>query len=161
MERLTKRSDATIHENGVCCVHFMSEECCKRHGDCAAGCPWEEAAWSRLADYEDTALTPGEIKSMQGEHFSALEMAKLHSALMELKKYQEAEQSGRVVVLPCKVGELWRDQDTGRVVKITDVRYGMKWEDDTSVTYDYSDGSHGGALWDAFHGRFMQIDTEK
>lgn len=105
MERLTKRSDATIHENGVCCVHFMSEECCKRHGDCAAGCPWEEAAWSRLADYEDTALTPGEIKSMQGEHFSALEMAKLHSALMELKKYQEAEQSGRVVVLPCKVGD--------------------------------------------------------
>lgn len=161
MERLTKRSDATIHENGVCCVHFMSEECCKRHGDCAAGCPWEETAWSRLADYEDTGLTPGEIKSMQGEHFSALEMAKLHSALMELKKYQEAEQSRRVVVLPCKVGELWRDQDTGRVVKITDVRYGMKWEDDTRVTYDYSDGSHGEALWDAFRGHFTRIDTEK
>ena len=61
MERLTKRSDATIHENGVCCVHFMSEECCKRNGDCAAGCPWEEAAWSRLADYEDTDLSPDEF----------------------------------------------------------------------------------------------------
>ena len=62
----------------------------------------------RLAEYEDTGLTPGEIKSMQEEHFSGLEMAKLHSALMELKKYQEADKDGRIVVLPCKVGgNLW------------------------------------------------------
>lgn len=59
----------------------------------------------RLAAYEDTGLTPWEIKSMQGEHFSGLEMAKLHSALMELKKYQEAEKDGRVIALPCKVGQ--------------------------------------------------------
>lgn len=52
------------------------------------------------AKYEDTGLTPGEIKSMQEEHFSGLEMAKLHSALMELKKYQEADKYGRLVVLP-------------------------------------------------------------
>ena len=54
----------------------------------------------RLKAYEDTELTPDEIKSMQGEHFSGLEMAKLHSALMELKKYQEADKDGRLVVLP-------------------------------------------------------------
>ena len=59
----------------------------------------------RLAEYEDTGLTPGEIKSMQEEYFSGLEMAKLHSALMELKKYQEADKDGRIVVLPCKVGQ--------------------------------------------------------
>ena len=59
----------------------------------------------RLKAYEDTELTPDEIKSMQGEHFSGLEMAKLHSALMELKKYQEADKDGRLVVLPCKVGD--------------------------------------------------------
>ena len=46
----------------------------------------------------------GEIKSMQEEHFSGLEMAKLHSALIELKKYQEADKEGRVVVLPCRIG---------------------------------------------------------
>lgn len=56
----------------------------------------------RVAAYEDTRLTPGEIKSMQGEHFSGLEMAKLYSALMELKKYQEADKDGRVAVLPCE-----------------------------------------------------------
>ena len=59
----------------------------------------------RLAEYEDTGLMPGEIKSMQEEHFSGLEMAKLHSALMELKKYQEDDKEGRIVVLPCKVGQ--------------------------------------------------------
>ena len=59
----------------------------------------------RLKAYEDTGLMPDEIKSMQGEHFSGLEMAKLHSALMELKKYQEANKDGRLVVLPCKVGD--------------------------------------------------------
>lgn len=58
----------------------------------------------RLAEYEDTGLMPWEIKSMQEEHFRGLEMAKLHSALMELKKYQEADKDGRIVVLPCKVG---------------------------------------------------------
>ena len=59
----------------------------------------------RLKAYEDMGLTPEEIKSMKDEHFSGLEMAKLHSALMELKKYQEADKDGRLVVLPCKVGQ--------------------------------------------------------
>lgn len=59
----------------------------------------------RLKAYEDMGLTPEEIKSMKDEHFSGLEMAKLHSALMELKKYQEADRDGRLVVLPCKVGD--------------------------------------------------------
>ena len=62
---------------------------------------WISVLQDRLADYEDTGLTPGEVKSMQEEHFSGLEMAKLHSALMELKKYQEADKDGRLVVLPC------------------------------------------------------------
>ena len=67
-------------------------------------CGSGEAA-NRLAAYEETGLTPEEIRAMQEEHFSGLEMAKLHSALMELKKYQEADRDGRVVVLPCKVGD--------------------------------------------------------
>ena len=72
---------------------------------CENGTCSQKEVWLRLKDYEDTGLTPGEIKSMQEEHFSGLEMAKLHSALMELKKYQEADKDGRIVVLPCKVGD--------------------------------------------------------
>lgn len=67
---------------------------------------FKQGGVERLAAYEDTGLTPDEIKSMKDEHFSGLEMAKLHSALMELKKYQEADKDGRLVVLPCKVGDV-------------------------------------------------------
>lgn len=63
---------------------------------------FKQGGVERLAAYEDTGRTPEEIKSMQEEHFSGLEMAKLHSALMELKKYQKADKDGRIVVLPCK-----------------------------------------------------------
>ena len=52
MERLTKYGK-TIHENGVCCTHFMSKECKEVSGNCAYGCKWEEEAWSKLAHYED------------------------------------------------------------------------------------------------------------
>ena len=72
---------------------------------CENGACSQRKVWERLKAYEDTGLTPDEIRSMQDEHFSGLEMAKLHSALMELKKYQEADKDGRLVVLPCKVGD--------------------------------------------------------
>lgn len=61
MERLTKRSPETTNENGVCCTHFHSPECFMVEGNCSAGCKWEEAAWSRLAAYEDTRREPEEI----------------------------------------------------------------------------------------------------
>lgn len=64
MDRLTKYSKQTSHENGVCCTHFYGPECIEVGGDCAMNCKWEEAAWSRLAAYEDTGLTPGDIKEL-------------------------------------------------------------------------------------------------
>lgn len=76
----------------------------------------------RLADYEDTGLTPEEIKSMKGEHFSGLEMAKLHSALMKLKKYQEADKDGRVVMPPCKVGDRLYEVTGRKTISVYKVR---------------------------------------
>ena len=64
MERLTKYSEKTTHENGICCTHFGSMTCFARNGDCSRGCTWEEAAWSRLAAYEDTGLTPGDVEEL-------------------------------------------------------------------------------------------------
>lgn len=104
MERLTKR--------GTDGQAMMDCEKCKadwtgKHGKPMVDCTalyCRNRLKARLAAYEDTGLTPGEVKSMQEEHFSGLEMAKLHSALMELKKYQEAEKEGRLVVLPFTSG---------------------------------------------------------
>ena len=67
MERLTKYSEKTTHENGVCCTHFGSMMCFARNGDCSRGCTWEEAAWSRLAAYEDTGLMPNGVRDMKND----------------------------------------------------------------------------------------------
>ena len=63
MERLTKHSKQTSHENGICCTHFYGPECLEVGGNCAMNCKWEEAAWSRLAAYEDTGLTPEQCEN--------------------------------------------------------------------------------------------------
>lgn len=161
MERLTKRLTSGVAD------YDFSEGCYFADGQSneVAKSAFKQNCLERLAHYEDTERDPAEIQALsrlfdyilKGSK-SLKEQLAMHIRLRELA---EADKDRRVVVLPCKVGELWRDQDTGRVVKITDVRYGMKWEDDTSVTYDYSDGSHGGALWDAFRGHFVRVDTEK
>lgn len=64
MERLTTHSKQTLHDKGSRCTHFFSPECLRVGGNCSMNCKWEEAAWSRLAAYEDTGLTPGDIKEL-------------------------------------------------------------------------------------------------
>ena len=63
----------------------------------------------RLAAYEDTGLTPKEVTSL-GELFDyALKESKTLTEQLTLLKHirelAEADKDGRVVVLPCKVGD--------------------------------------------------------
>lgn len=102
MERLTKRSPDTTKENGVCCTHFHSPECFMVEGNCSAGCKWEEAAWSRLADYEDTRMTPGEVRSLWGEWNAMMRVLNSIGSYDRLRELAEADKDGRLVVLPVK-----------------------------------------------------------
>ena len=95
MERLTKHSKQTSHENGICCTHFCGPECLEVGGNCAMNCKWEEAAWSRLAAYEDTGLEPEEITAMQ---HTLDEYHKVADPLLR------AQADGRLVVLPFTSG---------------------------------------------------------
>ena len=62
-------------------------------------CGYCGPAIDRLSDYEDTGLTPKEIKSLQAEW---------KANLKALEYYRDAETDGRLVILPCKVGDcLW------------------------------------------------------
>ena len=97
MNRLTKRSKETTHENGVCCTHFGGMECFACDGDCSRGCTWEEAAWSRLAAYEDTGLEPEEI-DMDHEAAETLRQLCRGCDLDRLEELAEADKDGRVVV---------------------------------------------------------------
>lgn len=74
-------------------------------------CKWEEAAWSRLAAYEDKELEPEEITAMQ---HTLDEYHKVADPLLR------AQDDGRLVVLPCKVGDtLWVTSNpwTGKLLK--------------------------------------------
>lgn len=95
MERLTKHSEQTSHENGICCTHFYGPECIEVGGNCAMNCKWEEAAWSRLAAYEDTGLEPWKITAMQ---HTLDEYHKVADPLLR------AQADGRLVVLPFTSG---------------------------------------------------------
>lgn len=65
-----------------------------------------DKAIMRLAAYEDTGLKPEEVNSMYGE-WGAM-MAALNSiggGYGRLRELAEADKDGRVVMLPCKVGD--------------------------------------------------------
>ena len=102
MERLTKRSEETTHENGVCCTHFGGPECCEVGGNCALNCKWEEAAWERLARYEDARLSPAEVHSMYGEWNAMMSVLNSIGSYARLRELAEADKDGRLVVLPAK-----------------------------------------------------------
>lgn len=110
MDRLTKYSNKTYHENGVCCTHFRSEECNALGGECAHGCKWEEMAWERLAAYEDTGLEPEKVLPKDKADEIALKLMRLADlenfcSYTRLRELAEADKDGRVVVPPCKVGD--------------------------------------------------------
>ena len=106
MERLTKHSKQTSHENGICCTHFRGPECLEVGGNCAMNCKWEEAVWSRLAAYEDTKLTPQEVISMHGEWRAMMSVLNsIGGGYARLRELAEADKDGRLVVLPCKAGD--------------------------------------------------------
>ena len=107
MERLTEHSKQTSHENGICCTHFCAPECLEVGGNCAMNCKWEEAAWSRLAAYEDTGLTSQEVISMHGEWRAMMSVLNsIGGGYTRLRELAKADKEGRVVVLPCKVGDV-------------------------------------------------------
>lgn len=105
MERLTAHSKQTSHENGVCCTHFLGPECLEVGGNCAMNCKWEEAAWSRLAAYEDTGREPEEVAALQKDWSDLCTVIGECGGIDRLRELAEADKAGRLVVLPCKMGD--------------------------------------------------------
>ena len=103
MERLTKWNESSYkHAYYPRCF----KEPCYGRGCKIKDCPFEIAVCERLAAYEDTGLTPEEIKAPFTEdtmiNLAAQALGVEPSRLRELA---EADKDGRVVVLPCKVGQ--------------------------------------------------------
>ena len=106
MERLTEwNGGQTRHAYYPRCF----KEPCYGSGCKIKDCQFKTAVCDRLAAYEDTGLTPEEIKAP----FTEDTMINLASKALgvepsRLRELAEADKDGRVVVLPCRQGdELW------------------------------------------------------
>lgn len=100
MERLTKRENGHVHY-----PQCFEAPCCGM-GCKIEDCPVKVEICERLAAYEDTGLTPGEVHSMQGEWCAMMSVLNsIGGGYDRLRELAEADKDGRVVVLPCKVGQ--------------------------------------------------------
>lgn len=115
MERLTEwNGGQTRHAYYPRCFKYP----CYGNGCKIKDCPLEIALCERLAAYEDTGLTPEEIKAPFTEdtmiNLAAQALGVEPSRLRELA---EVDKDGRVVVLPCKVGDTVYFALLGRIIE--------------------------------------------
>ena len=75
--------------------------CMRRTYDTACS---QKQVWERLKAYEDTGLTPEQIAELKAnvEQYRALSDG---MTLIRLRELAVADKEGRVIVLPCKVGD--------------------------------------------------------
>ncbi len=155
MERMTSRNEDCVLANG----HALS---------CATAGEIVQMA-ERLAAYEDTGLEPEEVTALGKIFDYALKESKTLTEqlalLNHIRELAEADKDGRVVVLPCKVGERWVDED-GRAVRITAVIVSMEpFGENINIYFDYEDatpddaGSDCVTNWDHFGRIFTCAET--
>ena len=120
MERLTKWNESSYkHAYYPRCF----KEPCYGRGCKIKDCPFEIAVCERLAAYEDTGLTPEEIKAPFTEDTMInLAAQALGVETSRLRGLAEADKDGRVVVLPCKVGDRLYEVTGRKTISVYKVR---------------------------------------
>ena len=73
--------------------------------------------YGRLKAYEDTGLTPEEFTAYWAFIQDLIGDQKASEALSSFRKLAEADKAGRVVVLPCKVGDTVYFALLGRIIE--------------------------------------------
>ena len=95
MERLT-------FDGNFCDIAMCRELPCQHDNNCT-----QKQVWERLKQYEDTGLTP-ELLNDPFTWATAMNLAAKPALGVEplrLRELAEADKAGRVVVLPCNVGD--------------------------------------------------------
>ncbi len=124
----------------------------------------------RLAACEDTGLEPETVETVKlalaAKHLVDLETLN-NTPISRLVELAEADKDGRVVVLPCKAGERWTDED-GRAVRITAVIVSIEpFGTNINIYFDYEDatpddaGSDCVTNWDYFSRHYTCIEVER
>ena len=136
MERLTEwNGGQTRHAYYPRCF----EEPCYGSGCKINDCPFETAVCERLAAYEDTGLTPEQVENAKTIIESAF--AEDTSKAERIRKLLAADKDGRVVVLPCKVGDtVWRIVRDGEPHITRDEVRDMYFADDMTLCVELVGG---------------------
>ena len=129
---------------------------------------WIDLLQERLAAYEDTGLEPEELAEIleQYKGFKSAISDENNVPQVSWGRASElcrADKEGRVVVLPCKPGEYWRDQngDRVRIETVSFCRSRRLLCDNHMVTYTYEDeGDDFAANWIYFCGHFTREAAE-
>lgn len=111
MERLT-------FDGNFCDIAQCRELPCQHGGNCS-----QKQVWERLKAYEDTGLTPGEVHSMSGEWRAMMSVLNsIGGGYDRLRDLAEADKDGRLVVLPCKVGDRLYEVTGRKTISVYKVR---------------------------------------
>lgn len=95
MERITFKGN-------FCDISMCRENPCPYNGICS-----QRQTWERLKEYEDTGMEPEDLKKAFNETAILKLAAQAISTTPDhLRDLLHAEQDGRLVVLPCKAGNL-------------------------------------------------------
>lgn len=115
MERLTEK-----HYLGT--DHYM--KCsgnCNVDMDCI-DCPSFDRLVERLADYEDTGLEPREVSALVKEWSDLCTIVGECGGIDRLRELDDAGRDGRLVVLPCKVGDRLYEVTGRKTISVYKVR---------------------------------------
>jgi len=132
MERLTEK-------------HYLAEDhYMKCSGNChvdmdCIDCPAFDRLVERLAAYEDTGLTPEGVEYAL-RYLNSTSIAEIKGfegvSVDRLQELAAADKEGRVVVLPCKVGDTVYLVNGNTILEFTVVGYSV---DETGISWVYSE----------------------
>lgn len=124
MDRLTRRSDYDV---AVICDN------CPRHGNCNIPSTCLNVLADCLAAYEDTGLTPEVINK-----WAVAVMFFEDADTNKLIELADAEKEGRLIVLPCKVGDtVYLTTHNGKVTKGTAVSFRFREKLMVDIEYNH------------------------
>lgn len=154
-ERLTETSWRNLDPWECCGQNYSCKRGCHEKGGCLQGCIVPKIYY-RLAVYEDTGLEPEEISSAREAIKAALALVCELQAYGNLGSFDHlrdlvnAERDGRLVVLPCKVGDtVWItsynriDEATVTMIRPFVLANGVEFRGNAEITIEdpfYRDG---------------------
>ena len=119
MERLT-------FEGNFCEIARCKEVKCPYDTDCS-----QKQVWERLKQYEDSKLSPEDAANLH-----AILRLGDGMTLMRLRELAVADQEGRVIGLPCKVGDTVYFVNAKKILEFAVVGYAV---DETGISWVYSE----------------------